>query len=150
MAGLIGRNRVSRSDAICQRRTFRARKRQRVWRVSDDKYQEVDMGARDYVTKRGDKVNQGKADILTAIEGVHAVQREVLELRQTAQVERLREPDASLVNAMDENLSTLTGLERAFDSVVNSIESLPASFLAVDAAEARLEAALPSTEPPSS
>ncbi len=108
------------------------------------------MGARDYIDHRANKVKQGKTDVLTAIEGVHAVQREVLELRHKAQIERLREVDTSLVNTMDENLTMLAGLERAFDGVVKSIEALPASFKAVDAAEARLEAAMPSTEPPSS
>lgn len=106
------------------------------------------MGARDYVTQRSSQIDQGKDDVLTAIREVHKVQREVLKLRQVAQVERLLEPDPALMNAMDENVKMLAGLERSFDAVVNSIEALPVSFEAVDAAEQRLEAALPSTSPP--
>lgn len=107
------------------------------------------MGARKYITSRADKIDKGKADVLTAVESLHAVQREVLELRQIAQIERLREPDTALVNAMEENVSMLTGLEGAFDAVVGAVEKLPTSFEAVDRAEKRLEAALPSTTPPS-
>lgn len=106
------------------------------------------MGARDYITKRADKVNQGKTDALTAMESLHAVQREVLELRQTAQVERLREADTALAMAMEENVNMLTGLEGAFEAIVGAVEKLPVSFEGVDAAEARLEAAMPSTTPP--
>jgi hypothetical protein len=108
------------------------------------------MGARDYVVQRSSQIDQGKTDVLKAIKEVHKVQREVLKLRQIAQVERLLESDTSLANAMEENVKMLAGLETAFGAVVSSIESLPASFDAVDYAEKRLEAALPSTTPPSS
>ena len=107
------------------------------------------MGARDYINHRANKVNQGKTDTLNAVEGLHTIQREILELRQKAQVEQLREVDTALATAMDENHSMLTGLAGGFVSVVSAVESLPASFKAVDAAEARIEAAMPSTEPPS-
>ena len=103
------------------------------------------MGARDYVVQRSSQIDQGKTDVLKAIRDVHKVQREVLKLRQVAQVERLLESDTSLANAMEENVKMLAGLERAFDAVVDSVESLPASFESVDRAEKRLEAALPST-----
>lgn len=109
------------------------------------------MGARDYVTQRSDQIDQGKTDVLTAIEGLHAVQRVVMTLRQKVQVERLRESDGALSNAMQENVAQLAGLEKAFDAVVGAVEALPQSFEAVDAAEKRLAAALPSTvAPPSS
>lgn len=108
------------------------------------------MGARKYVTSRADKIDKGKINTLEAVESLHAVQREVLQLRQIAQIERLREPDTSLANAMEENVSMLTGLEGAFDAVVGAVEKLPTSFEAVDRAEKRLEAALPSTAPLSS
>ena len=108
------------------------------------------MGARDYVTQRSDQIDQGKDDVVTAMESLHSVQRVVLTLRQKVQVERLREPDGALANAMQENVAQLTGLEKAFDAVIGAVEKLPTSFEAVNAAEKRLEAALPSTEPPSS
>ena len=108
------------------------------------------MGARKYITSRADKIDKGKTDVLDAVEILHTVQREVLGLRQIAQIERLREPDTALANAMVENVSMLTGLEGAFDAVVEAVEKLPTSFEAVDRAEKRLEAAMPSTTPPSS
>lgn len=113
------------------------------------------MGARDYLTARSSQIDQGKTDVLKAIKEVHKVQREVLKLRQIAQVERLLESDTSLANTMEENVKMLAGLERAFDDVVLSIEALPPTFAHVDAAEKRLEAALPplpssSGGPPSS
>ena len=107
------------------------------------------MGARDYVAQRSSQIDHGKVEVLKAIRNVHVVQREVLRLRQVAQVERMLESDASLAYAMEENITMLTGLETAFGAVVDSIEKLPTSFEAVDGAEKRLEAALPSTSPPS-
>lgn len=108
------------------------------------------MGARDYVTQRSSQIDQGKQDALTTIESMHSIQRVVLELRQKVQVERLREPDVALANTMEQNAKELKALEQAFDAVVNTVEGLPGAFANVDAAEKRLEAALPSTEPPSS
>ena len=111
------------------------------------------MGARDYVTQRSSQINQGKKDALTGIGDFHTIQRTILSLRQSAQVERLREPDTTLANAMELNVSELKVLERAFDSIVDTVESLPDAFARVDAAEKRLEAALPSSSgggPPSS
>ena len=110
------------------------------------------MGARDYVTQRSSQIDQGKDDVLTAIEGLHAVQLVVMTLRQKVQVERLRESNGALSNAMQENVAQLAGLEKAFEAVVGAAEKLPTSFESVDAAEKRLEAALPSSSggPPSS
>ena len=108
------------------------------------------MGARDYIAQRSSQIDQGKIDALTTIEDMHGIQRVVLELRQKVQVERLREPDVALANAMEQNATELEALEKAFDAVVNTVEGLPGAFAKVDAAEKRLEAALPSTEPPSS
>lgn len=107
------------------------------------------MGARDYVAQRSSQIDHGKVEVLKAIRNVHVVQREVLRLRQVAQVERMLESDTSLVSAMGENVIMLAGLEKAFAAVVDSIEKLPTSFEAVDRAEKRLEAALPSTTPSS-
>lgn len=103
------------------------------------------MGARDYVNQRSSQINKGKTDVLTAIDELHTVQRTVLELRQKVQVERLREVNTSLASAMEENVGQLLVLERAFEDVVSAVEGLPPAFAQVDAAEKRLEAALPST-----
>ena len=108
------------------------------------------MGARDYVTQRSSQIDQGKTDSLTAIGNLHTIQRTVLRLRQRAQVERLRERDVALSRTMEQNVSELKVLEAAFDAVVGTVEGLPDAFAKVDAAEKRLEAALPSTTPPSS
>ena len=108
------------------------------------------MGARDYVTQRSDQISDGKIDALTAIDSMHTIQRTVLELRQKAQVERLREVDNALANTMELNVTELKVLEQAFDAIVGTVEGLPDAFAKVDAAEKRLEAALPSTVPPSS
>lgn len=108
------------------------------------------MGAAEYIAQRSDKITQGKADTLDTIGEFHVLQRQVLALRQIVQVERLKEPNASLSVAMAGNVGAIEQLEEAFDSVVDSVEKMPAAFLAVEAAEARLEAAMPSTEPPSS
>ena len=109
------------------------------------------MGAREYITQRSDQINDGKNDALTAIDSMHKIQRTVLELRQTAQVERLREPDNALAKTMELNVTELKVLERAFDAIVGTVEGLPDAFAKVDAAEKRLEAALPSSSsgPPS-
>ncbi len=106
------------------------------------------MGARDYITQRSSQINQGKTDVLTVLDSMHTTQRTVLSLRQKAQVERLREEDSALANAMALNVSELEVLEQAFDAVVGKVEGLPDAFARVDAAEKRLEAALPSTTPP--
>lgn len=103
------------------------------------------MGARDYITQRSNQIDQGKADVLIAIGSLHTVQRSVLALRQTAQVERLKETNDALARSMEENVNQLQGLEQAFSAVVGAVEVLPASFAAVDVAEKRLEAAVPST-----
>lgn len=108
------------------------------------------MGAREYITQRSDQIDRGKSDVLSAMDSLHTIQRTVLTLRQKAQVERLREPDTALSNAMEQNVAQLKGLQQAFDTIVGAVEALPQSFEAVDAAEKRLEAALPSTKPPSS
>ncbi len=106
------------------------------------------MGARDYVIQRSSQIDQGKADVLTAIGSLHTTQRKVMELRQVVQVERLKESDSALATAMLENVRSMSMLEAAFDAVVNAVEALPPSFEAVDESEKRLEAALPSTAPP--
>ena len=106
------------------------------------------MGARDYVTQRSSQIDQGKDDVLDAIEGIQETQGIILSLRQKAQVERLREPDDALATAMEQNVVDLAKLEQAFNAVANAVEALPASFAQVDASEKRLEAALPSTSPP--
>ncbi len=108
------------------------------------------MGAAEYIAQRSSQITQGKADTLTTIGEFHALQRKVLTLRQSVQVERLKEPDRALMLAMEENVAAIQLLEDAFDGVVDRVEALPSAFLAVEAAEARLEAAMPSTEPPSS
>ncbi len=108
------------------------------------------MGARDYVTQRSSQIDQGKTDVLDAIGNLHTIQRTVLRLRQRAQVERLREGNRALAVTMSTNVSELEVLEQAFDAVVGTVEGLPDAFARVDAAERRLEAALPSTAPPSS
>lgn len=113
------------------------------------------MGARDYVTQRSDQINQGKTDVLSVIEEIHKTQITVLTLRQKAQIEQLREPDSALANAMEMNVTQLAKLEAAFNAVVGAVEKLPSTFLEVDFAEKRLEAALPplpssSGGPPSS
>lgn len=108
------------------------------------------MGAAEYLIERSSQITQGKADTLTTIGEFHVLQRKVLALRQIIQVERLKEPDRALMLAMEENVAAIQLLEEAFDGVVDRIEALPTAFLSVEAAEARLEAAMPSTEPPSS
>ncbi len=103
------------------------------------------MGAQEYVTQRSTQIDQGKTDVLSAIDKVHKTQRVILGLRQTAQIERLRETDAALRVTMEDNVSELGLLEEAFNAIVGTLEKLPTTFAGVDAAEQRLEAALPST-----
>ena len=109
------------------------------------------MGAREYITQRSDQIERGKSDALTAIDSMHKIQRTVLALRQKAQVERLREPDNALAKTMELNVTELKVLEQAFDAIVGTVEGLPDAFAKVDAAEKRLDAALPSSSggPPS-
>lgn len=142
----IGRRRTHDLSVKHRRETFQIRTHHRASHASAERSK--DMGVRDYVAQRSDQIDQGKDDVLTAITSLHATQRTVLELRQKAQIERLREPDDSLAVAIQENIASLRVLEKAFTDVVDAAEALPFGFSQADAAEKRLEAALPSTNGP--
>ena len=149
MVGWNGKRRSRGSKKRRRRATYQGRRRRKGLPASAKRGRRA-MGAREYITQRSSQIDQGKIDALTTIEDMHGIQRVVLGLRQKVQVERLREPDTALANAMEQNATELEALEKAFDAVVNTVEGLPGAFAKVDAAEKRLESALPSTEPPSS